>query len=103
MAKSSTLESLTSRNDGFSPPPPKEGEVTQKIEQQTSKIPSVGYLGLAIGSMALSAGLAIFADRKPLANFVGLWAPTFLILGIYNKLVKLEGSDQYSKGNKQFS
>jgi hypothetical protein len=27
------------------------------------------------------------------ANFVGQWAPTFLILGLYNKLVKLEGSD----------
>ena len=25
--------------------------------------------------------------------FVGQWAPTFLILGLYNKLVKVAGSD----------
>jgi hypothetical protein len=27
------------------------------------------------------------------ALFVGQWAPTFLLLGIYNKLVKLHGSE----------
>jgi hypothetical protein len=27
------------------------------------------------------------------ANFVGQWAPTLLILGMYNKMVKLHGSD----------
>jgi len=27
------------------------------------------------------------------AQFVGQWAPTFLILGLYNKVVKLLGSD----------
>jgi hypothetical protein len=31
-------------------------------------------------------------DQKR-ANFVGQWAPTFLILGLYNKMVKLHGSD----------
>jgi hypothetical protein len=29
-----------------------------------------------------------------IALFVGHWAPTFLLLGIYNKLVKLLGSDR---------
>lgn len=70
-----------------------EGEVTKKIEQQTAKIPSIGFLGLAVGSMLASAGLAFLADRKDLANFVGLWAPSLLLIGVYNKLVKLEGSD----------
>jgi hypothetical protein len=70
-----------------------EGELTKRIEEQTAKVPSVGFLGLAIGSMALSAGLAIFSERKEFANFVGLWAPSFLLLGIYNKIVKLQGSD----------
>jgi hypothetical protein len=27
------------------------------------------------------------------ALFVGQWAPTFLILGLYNKLLKLHGSE----------
>jgi len=30
-------------------------------------------------------------DRK--ANFIGHWAPTFLLLGLYNKMVKLHGSE----------
>lgn len=72
---------------------PTEGRVTKEIEQYTAKVPSMGYLGLALGSMALSAGLAVIAKRKTMANFVGLWVPTFLLFGIYNKLVKLEGSD----------
>ncbi|MFL5814238.1 MAG: hypothetical protein ACJ763_11725 [Bdellovibrionia bacterium] len=70
-----------------------EGELTKRIEEQTAKVPSVGFLGLAVGSMVLSAGLAIFSERKEFANFVGLWAPSFLLLGIYNKIVKLQGSD----------
>ncbi len=71
-----------------------EGDLTKRIESQTAKIPSVTFLNLAIGSMVLSAGLSLVARRPNFGNFVGLWAPTFLLLGIYNKLVKLEGSDQ---------
>lgn len=94
MAKTSTLSDFTRTTEQ-----PREGELTKRIEKQTAKIPSVGYLSLAVGSMVLSAGLAIFANRKEFANFVGLWAPSFMLLGIYNKLVKLEGSDQYSKAS----
>ena len=42
--------------------------------------------------MAASLTLAIIGDQKK-ANFVGQWAPSFLILGLYNKMVKLHGSD----------
>jgi hypothetical protein len=28
--------------------------------------------------------------RAELANFVGQWAPTLLVIGVYNKLVKIE-------------
>jgi hypothetical protein len=71
----------------------KEGESTKAIEQFTARIPSVGYLGLALASMGLSAFLAFSSERKEYANFVGLWAPTILIMGLYNKVVKLHGSD----------
>ena len=71
----------------------KEGEFTKKVESQTAKIPSISFLSFALGSIAISATLATF-KRKDAANFVGLWAPTFLLLGIYNKLVKLQGSEQ---------
>jgi len=79
-----------------------EGEITKRVEEQTAKIPSIGYLGLAVGSMALSAGLALFAPRKEFANFVGLWAPSFMLMGIYNKLVKLEGSDAFSQPTRAY-
>lgn len=72
---------------------PKEGPMTKAVEKVTAKVPSMGYLGLALASMALSGGLAIFSRKKNMANFVGLWVPTILLMGVYNKLVKLEGSD----------
>ena len=69
-----------------------EGNVTTMIESQTARIPSGTYLSLAIISMAASATLMLLG-RRNVANFVGQWAPTILIMGLYNKLVKLEGSE----------
>ncbi len=80
---------------------PKEGKITKEIEKVTSQIPSGGYLTLALGSMALSAAIAVFSKQKAMANFVGLWVPTFMLIGIYNKIVKVEGSDQFSKNKPQ--
>jgi hypothetical protein len=73
----------------------REDRFTGAIESQTSKIPSTGYLALAIGSMAASAVLKIIG-RDDWSLFVGQWAPSFLIIGVYNKLVKQQGSDAYS-------
>lgn len=73
-----------------------EGELTKSIERQTSKVPSGFYLALAIGAMAISAGIAASSKRKDMANFVGMWAPSILMLGLYNKLVKTQGSDSHS-------
>jgi len=76
-----------------------EGKTTALIERQTARLPSLTYLLLAFGSIVLSAGLAAtaqpqrrigFSRRLELANFVGQWAPTFLAIGVYNKLVKIE-------------
>lgn len=64
-----------------------EDVATSSIEQMTKRLPSVGFLGLAFGAMAVSATLMLL-NRKTWANFVGQWAPTILILGTYNKLVK---------------
>ena len=76
----------------FTPPEHAEGTVARTIEQQTAKLPSDTFLWLAAGSIATSATLKIMGrDRDAL--FVGQWAPTFLILGLYNKIVKVMGSD----------
>jgi hypothetical protein len=69
-----------------------EDQLTAAIEKVTAQVPSTVYLALALGSMAVSVGLQ--AAKKPHTSlFVGQWAAPFLILGIYNKLVKLHGSD----------
>jgi len=76
----------------ITPPEHTEGPVARAIEQQTAKLPSDTFLWLAFGSIAGSLALK-FTGRDKDANFVGQWAPTFLILGLYNKLVKVAGSD----------
>lgn len=70
----------------------REGTTTKAIESYTSELPSGTFLGLAIGSMAISL-ILMLAGRRNVANFIGQWAPTILIMGLYNKLVKLEGSE----------
>ncbi len=70
----------------------REGRVARSIEQQTAKMPSDWFLWAAVGSMAASLTLKLAGNDKT-ANFVGQWAPSFLILGLYNKLVKLHGSE----------
>ena len=70
----------------------REGRIARTIEQQTSKLPSDTFLWAALGSIGGSLLLMAFGQEKR-ANFVGQWAPTFLILGLYNKMVKLHGSE----------
>jgi len=76
----------------MTPPEHREGVVARAIEQQTAKLPSDTFLWLAGGSIATSLALKIMG-RDTDALFVGQWAPTFLILGLYNKIVKVAGSD----------
>jgi hypothetical protein len=70
-----------------------EGRVARTIEEQTAKIPSDVFLWAAIGSIGASFALHFLMERKEEGLFVGQWAPTFLILGLYNKLVKQRGHD----------
>ena len=69
-----------------------EDQLTAAIEKSTSKIPTSAYLALALGAMAVSATLQAF-NKKHESMFVGQWAAPFLLLGIYNKMVKQHGSD----------
>ena len=74
----------------------REDKTTAMIEAQTSKVPSSGYLGAALGAMAASAVLNL-SGKKHWALFVGQWAAPFLLMGIYNKMVKQHGSDAESR------
>ena len=70
-----------------------EGRIAKTIEDQTAKLPSDTFLWIAIGAMAFSATMQAVGKRHA-SLFVGQWAPTLLILGLYNKLVKQRGSDR---------
>jgi hypothetical protein len=70
-----------------------EGPIAKAIESQTSKLPSDTYLWAAVACMATSATLQMVGNKNA-SIFVGQWAPTLLIMGVYNKLVKQLGSDR---------
>jgi hypothetical protein len=69
-----------------------EDHFTGAIERQTSRALSSAFLGLALGSMVVSAVLKI-SGKDDWALFVGQWAAPFLIMGTHNKMVKQHGSD----------
>ena len=71
----------------------REGRVARAIERQTAKIPSDVFLWTAIGTMVFSV-IAHASNKRETGQFVGQWAPTLLILGLYNKIVKTVGSDR---------
>lgn len=71
-----------------------EGRMAHAIEDQTAKLPSDLFLWAAGGSIIGSMVYQMMGERHK-SLFIGQWAPTFLILGLYNKLVKVAGSDRY--------
>jgi hypothetical protein len=73
-----------------------EGKVTKMIENQTAKLPSDTFLMAALAAMGVSLTLKCM-QHKHFALFIGQWAAPFLILGLYNKLVKTHGHDETDK------
>jgi integral membrane sensor domain MASE1 len=69
-----------------------EDRFTKSIEEYTAAIPSSAYLAIAVGAMAASFALQVTGKGK-WGNFIAQWVPTWLVIGLYNKLVKLEGHD----------
>ena len=74
-----------------------EDQFTAAIEKVTAQIPSSVFLAAAIGSIIVSLGLKA-AKKDHGALFVGQWPAPFLILGLYNKLIKQHGSDAVAAG-----
>ncbi len=73
-----------------------EGSIALAIEEQTAKIPSDVFLWAAIGSIGTSLIFQL-SGKKDEARFVGQWVSPFLLLGVYNKLVKIGGSDRVNR------
>lgn len=89
----------------------KEGPIARAIEKRTAKVPSDIFLWAAGASVLASLAFEVFGmlrgERRgtigrfmqpqasqPLAGFVGMWVPSLLLLGVYNKIVKVAGSDR---------
>lgn len=87
------LSELSKPNPITKPTPAqREGPLARAIEQQTAKLPSDLFLWTAIGAMGLSLVYELSGKKKE-GNFIAHWVPSLLIFGVYNKLVKLNGSD----------
>src|SRR3954470_6457446 len=71
--KEATMNDLTGRKDSYL--------------RFMERIPTQGYLGLALGSIAASAVLRL-AGKKEAALFVGQWPPTFLLFALAHKLLQ---------------
>lgn len=74
----------------------REDQVTSSLERQTAKAPSSSWLGAAACSMIASLALKL-SGKDHAALFVGQWTAPFLLIGIYNKMVKQHGSDALSE------
>jgi len=92
---------------------PREGRIARRIERQTAKLPSDLFLWAAGSAMIASLAFELIgisrrgprarmrdvfgqAPKAPMsiAGFVGQWVPSLLLLGVYNKIVKVAGSDR---------
>jgi hypothetical protein len=96
MAQDVNPMSHRSDDDTFRPalrshPNHAEGTLTRVIEHQTGKVPSSVFLVGAFAAMIASASLELMGKSR-YSRFVGMWAPTLLIAGVYNKLVKTLGT-----------
>jgi len=83
-------------------PKPTEDQFTKTIEEYTASIPSSAYLGVALAAMGASLVFQVTGQGK-WGNFIAQWVPTWMIIGLYNKLVKLEGHDKTDRGTYSHS
>jgi hypothetical protein len=73
-----------------------EDKVTSWVESYSAQLPSSCYLIAAAASIVASL-TANLQHKNHNALFFGQWVAPFLLLGIYNKMVKQHGSDATSK------
>jgi len=62
-------------------------ETRNNVTEYLERVPTQGYIGLAVGSILASALLYI-SGRRIAALFVGQWPATFATLGLVYKLLR---------------
>lgn len=63
------------------------GEAQQEYFRITDNVPEEAWYWGAVVSIVLSASLRV-AGQGNWATFVGQWPPTFLLFGLYHRLLK---------------
>ncbi len=64
-----------------------EGRVSRFLEHRTQRVPSDLFLWAALASIGTAFTLEL-AGREEKGHFVGQWVAPFLLLGLYNRIVK---------------
>ena len=77
---------------------PTEGvdSAARRIDSVTTELPSSLFLASALAAMGASALLQVVGNKQT-SQFIGQWVPTILILGVFNKMVKLHGAEGSSE------
>jgi hypothetical protein len=73
-------------------------KLTKSAKEYAPSMPSSAYLGIAAGAMILSL-VCELTGRNKWGNFIAQWVPVCLIIGVYNKLVKLEAHDHSDRSH----
>lgn len=73
-----------------------DGIVARTMEKQTAKLPADIFLWGALGSIGVSLYFEITGNADK-SRFVGQWVSPFLLLGVYNKLIKMMNSKENGK------
>lgn len=71
-------------------------DVSREFDRRISEVSPMGFFGLALAAMGLSAAVQMVEERKRWSTFFGLWVPSFLFLGIYSKINSMQHSDTHS-------
>lgn len=72
-------------------PEHRDSSLTRLLEQQSAKISSDLFLAAALGSMLASLTCEL-TGRRRVSRFIGMWPGPLLVMGVYNKLVKVLGT-----------
>lgn len=73
-------------------------EADRMVENQVRRVPPSLLVGMALGSMALSAAFAV-AGKLKVANFIGQWVPSLLILATFDRLMQGESGSGIQAGS----
>jgi hypothetical protein len=79
-----------------------DGIVARTIEQQTDKLPTDIFLWGALGSIGVSLYFEVTGNKEK-SRFVGQWVSPFLLLGVYNKLVKVMNAKENESREKNLN